>query len=105
VVVLSIHSPSAGDAIALQQLAKETKVILVLFTSPYRLNAFRSTTKEATAVIVGYDNSHFAQINAAQGIFGGIAMTGRIRSPPVITPKAVGWIRKRSAWATPHPKR
>jgi CubicO group peptidase (beta-lactamase class C family) len=82
VVVLSIHSPSAGDAIALQQLAKETKVILVLFTSPYRLNAFRSTTKEATAVIVGYDNSHFAQINAAQGIFGGIAMTGRI---PVTT--------------------
>lgn len=78
VVILSIHSPNIGDAIALQQLARETKVILVLFTSPYRLNAFRSTAEEAAAVIVGYDNSHFAQVYAAQGIFGGIAMTGRI---------------------------
>jgi beta-N-acetylhexosaminidase len=78
VVILSIHSPNVGDATALQQLAQETKVILVLFTSPYRLNAFRSTSEKAAAVIVGYDNSYFAQVYAAQGIFGGIAMMGRI---------------------------
>ncbi|MGI6522193.1 MAG: glycoside hydrolase family 3 N-terminal domain-containing protein [Fermentimonas sp.] len=78
VVILSIHSPNIGDAIALQQLAQETKVVLVLFTSPYRLNTFRSTAEKAAAVIVGYDNSYFAQVYAAQGIFGGIAMTGRI---------------------------
>lgn len=78
VVILSIHSPNVGDAIALQQLAQGTKVILVLFTSPYHLNTFRLTAEKAAAVIVGYDNSHFAQVNVAQGIFGGIAMTGRI---------------------------
>ena len=77
-VILSIHSPNAEDVTALQQLAQETKVILVFFTSPYHLDAFRSTAEKAAAIIVGYDNSHFAQVYAAQGIFGGIAMTGRI---------------------------
>lgn len=77
-VILSIHSAKAVDAIAIQQLAKETEVILVLFTSPYRLANFQSATEVASAVIVGYDNSDFAQMSAAQGIFGGIKMTGRL---------------------------
>ena len=77
-VILSIHSPRAVDAVAIQQLANETEVILVLFTSPYRLANFQSAATSASAVIVGYDATEFAQWSAAQGIFGGIAMTGRL---------------------------
>ena len=80
---------------------KETTIWF--FTSPYRPQRLSFDYWEATAVIVGYDNSHLT-INAARHLCG-IAMTDEYRSPPVITPKAVGWIRKRSAWATPHPKR
>ncbi len=77
-VILSIHSDKAVDAVAIQQLAKETNIALVLFTSPYRLDNFRSATDVASSIIVGYDATHFAQASAAQGIFGGIAMTGRL---------------------------
>lgn len=77
-VILSIHSARAVDAVAVQQLAEETEVILVLFTSPYRLANFRSATTAASSVIVGYDATEFAQWSAAQGIFGGIEMTGRL---------------------------
>lgn len=77
-VILSIHSPKAVDAVAVQQLAEETNIVLVLFTSPYRLGNFKSATQAAAAVVVGYDATDFAQASAAQGIFGGIAMTGRL---------------------------
>lgn len=77
-VILSIHSSRVVDAVAIQQLAQETEVILVLFTTPYRLDNFRSAISAASAIIVGYDATEFAQSSVAQGIFGGISMGGRL---------------------------
>src|SRR5690554_2941258 len=77
-VILSIHSPKAVDAVAVQQLTEESNIVLVLFTSPYRLANFQSAAEAATSVIMGYDASELAQASAAQGLFGGIAMTGRL---------------------------
>lgn len=77
-VIISVHSANAGDAAALQQLVRDKKSVLVLFTSPYRLSNFSASATNASALIVGYDNSEFAQMSAAQGIFGGIAMTGKL---------------------------
>ncbi len=77
-VILSIHSNRAVDAVAVQQLAESANILLVLFTSPYRLNNFQSAVKAASAVIMGYDTTDFAQRSAAQGVFGGIAMAGRL---------------------------
>lgn len=77
-VVYSFHTKNASDAAALQQLSCNKNTILVLFTSPYRLSNFSATGKNAKAIVMAYDNSEFAQMSAAQGIFGGIAMTGKL---------------------------
>lgn len=77
-VIYSLHVGNASDAAALQQIMKDKKSILVLFTSPYRLSSFSTSANNANAVIMAYDNSDFAQMSAAQGIFGGIAMTGKL---------------------------
>src|SRR5690554_1003561 len=78
VVIISIHNDKQADAPILQKIAKEKPTIITLFTSPYRLSSFKATADSTAALIVAYDNSEFAQISAAQGIFGGIEMNGRL---------------------------
>ena len=77
-VIVSIHANNFSDATVLQQLAKDQKTILVFFTSPYRMDNFQTSINNATAVVMGYDPTDFAQMSAAQGIFGGIRMSGKL---------------------------
>ncbi|WP_294081007.1 glycoside hydrolase family 3 N-terminal domain-containing protein [Proteiniphilum sp. UBA5384] len=77
-VIISIHSNNVVDAPALQQLAKDRKIVLVFFTSPYRLDNFQDLVGNAATVIMAYDTTAFAQMSAAQGVFGGIGMSGRL---------------------------
>ncbi len=78
IVIVSIHSDKIGDTAELQKLANDKKVVLVMFTSPYRLSNFKTTAEIAKALIVAYDNSSFAQMSAAQGVYGGIQITGKL---------------------------
>ncbi|WP_245541969.1 glycoside hydrolase family 3 N-terminal domain-containing protein [Proteiniphilum acetatigenes] len=77
-VIISIHSNNAADAAALQQLTKDQKTVLTFFTSPYRVDNFQASVNNATAVVMAYDATDFAQMSAAQGIFGGIAISGKL---------------------------
>ncbi|MDD4778390.1 MAG: glycoside hydrolase family 3 N-terminal domain-containing protein [Fermentimonas sp.] len=77
-VIVSIHSDKLSDLASLQKLADDKPLIFVLFASPYTLGKFNLTTANAMSVVVAYDNSEFAQMSAAQGIFGGIAMSGKL---------------------------
>lgn len=77
-VIVSVHSNNAVDAATLQQLTKDQKIVLTFFTSPYRLENFQASVHNAMAVIIAYDATDFAQMSAAQGIFGGIGMSGRL---------------------------
>lgn len=77
-VIFSVHSAEVSDAAKLQQAVKDKNSVLVLFTSPYRLSNFSVSTDNANSVIVAYDDSDFAQISAAQAVFGGIAMKGKL---------------------------
>ena len=78
IVIISIHSDKIVDSPELQKITKEKTTILVHFTSPYRLSAFQTSTSNTPSLIVAYDNSEQAQMSAAQGIFGGIGMTGKL---------------------------
>ena len=78
IVIISIHTDKITDSPALQKLANEKTTILVNFTSPYRLSAFQTSALNASSLIVAYDNSEYAQMSAAQGIFGGIGMSGKL---------------------------
>lgn len=78
VVIISLHSDKAEDAAELQQLLTDKKVVLVFFTSPYRLPNFRQSADKAAAIVMAYDSTGFAQMSAAQAIFGGIGITGKL---------------------------
>ena len=78
VIIISIHTDKIADSPALQKIAKEKITILVHFTSPYRLSAFQTSANSASSHIVAYDNSEYAQSSAAQGVFGGIEINGKL---------------------------
>ena len=78
VIIISIHTDKIADSPALQKITKEKTTILVHFTSPYRLSAFQTSANSASSHIVAYDNSEYAQTSAAQGVFGGIEINGKL---------------------------
>lgn len=76
VVIYSIHSRYARDMATLQKQLSNKKSILVFFTSPYFVSTFTQSLKNSQSSIVAHTNAVYAQMSAAQAIFGGIDING-----------------------------
>ncbi len=68
---------SDRDLVTLQEIARNHKVILDVFASPYSLLKIKTFTN-IDAVIVSYQNSDLAQDVSAQMIFGALDMKGKL---------------------------
>ncbi len=77
-VVISLHSDKADDADKLQLLVPSKKRVVVLFTPPTHLQHVGNATTGASALLLAYDTREAAQIGAAQALFGGIGLSGRL---------------------------
>lgn len=102
-VIVSIHSDKTAYSPAIQKLAQRKKIILTFFDSPFQLNAFTESAGKASAVLMAYDNTPFAQMSAAQGIFGGIALQGKLPVSTGIAPAGtgIGTTKTRLAYSVP----
>lgn len=89
-VIVSIHSNNITDVSALQQLTKDQQTILVFFTSPYRMDDFRMSINNAAGVMIAYDATEFAQMSAAQGLFGGIPISGKLPVSTTVIKEGTG---------------
>jgi beta-glucosidase-like glycosyl hydrolase/CubicO group peptidase (beta-lactamase class C family) len=86
-IIVSIHKSNknpwksykigAGTKDVIANLAMKNNVILTVFANPYSLIGFESAEKVNT-LIMGYQNSTYANEAAAQLIFGGIGANGKI---------------------------
>ncbi len=94
VVIYSIHSKSTRDMIALQEQLKSKQSVMVFFTSPYQLSGFTRSIANSQSVVLAHTNEYFAQISAAQAVFGGIAIDG-------IMPVSIGEYKANSGLKTP----
>ncbi len=77
-VIISLHSDKISDAVQLQQLAPSKKRVVVLFSPPYHLHHISNAAAGASALLLAYDRTEAAQISAAQALYGGIALSGRL---------------------------
>lgn len=77
-IIISIHANKAYNAEIIQSVVKGKKSALVFFTVPYRMSSYASAIKSSDAVLVGYENTVFAQEYAAQALFGGNAIDGKL---------------------------
>jgi len=78
VIICGIHSTRASDSRELQELASRKEVIFVFFTVPYKCSSFSVSIENAKAMIVAYESSELAGSFAAQSIFGGISVSGKL---------------------------
>lgn len=87
VVIASIHKSNENawksykiakeTDIFLQAIAIQSKVIVSIFANPYSINSFLFTNN-FDGLILAYQNSKVAQEQAAQAIFGGIGIHGKL---------------------------
>ncbi len=77
-ILVSLHSNKIFSDTDIQSLVDGKQSILTFFTSPYNMSKFSSAIKSADAVVLAYEDTPFAQEYAAQAIFGGINISGKI---------------------------
>jgi beta-glucosidase-like glycosyl hydrolase/CubicO group peptidase (beta-lactamase class C family) len=78
VIICGIHSTKMAIAPALQSLCAQKEVHLSFFLSPYRLDKYKQCVDSACSVTLGYENTRYAQIAAAEVIMGGLPAKGKL---------------------------
>jgi len=89
-LIVSIHGAQNTEDETLQKLTKSKNTILVFFTSPYELEGYKTSIENAQAVVLAQDNNPAAAKSAAQGIFGGIPLKGKLQVSAVSFPLNTG---------------
>lgn len=78
-VIVAVHSKNAAYASAFSQIASAVKnVKAVMFVNPYQAAQFASGLRHCGSMLMAYDDNEIAQDYAAQAVFGGIGVSGRL---------------------------
>ncbi|MDU1890242.1 MAG: glycoside hydrolase family 3 N-terminal domain-containing protein [Dysgonomonas sp.] len=77
-IIFSVHSTRSNANAAIQSVSTGKETILSFFIVPYRMSSYATSIKAADGVILAYENSDLAQDYAAQAIFGGNKVEGKI---------------------------
>lgn len=77
-LIISVHSNKANANTAIQSVIKGKQAILTFFIVPYRMSSYTSSIQEAEGIVASYEDTDYAHEFAAQGIFGGNVIDGRI---------------------------
>lgn len=77
-LIVGIHSAGKETLEQVGKISRGRNVVLVFFTSPYKLTGLRKTISEAAAVVLAYENNRLFQEYAAQVVFGGTGAAGKL---------------------------
>lgn len=83
-VIAAVYNDAQWARTAMSHLKSEPGLLPVFFVSPYKVEKFASSIESAPAILLAYEDTRLAQEYAAQALFGGIAVDGRL---PVDLPK------------------
>jgi len=78
-IIVSVHSTKGfSDADIQGFIGGKKNSILAFFVSPYNISRYAGSVKKTNGVIAAYEDTPFAQEYAAQAIFGGNAVQGKL---------------------------
>lgn len=79
-VVVGIYNDSQASRDCLAQLAKSLKkpIVAVFFVNPYKMKKFAASLPGVSAVVLAYDDIDAERVSAAEALFGGIDVSGRM---------------------------
>ena len=84
IVIAAVYSDSQQSQTTMSKLKDCQGLVTVFFVSPYRTEKYAPSLASAKAILLAYENAPYAQEYAAQALFGGIDVTGKL---PVNLPK------------------
>lgn len=77
-VIVAVHSDKARYRARIGRICQTEKAIVVCFLSPYQMNRLSHELARNRALLLAYENTPLAQEYAAQAIFGGCAIEGKL---------------------------
>lgn len=77
-ILVSVHSNRVFSSDDIQSVVEGKNSVITFFTSPYSISRFNNVIKNTDAVVLAYENTPFAQEYAAQAIFGGTNISGKL---------------------------
>ncbi len=77
-IVLAIHSNKAAYRARIGRICQTGKAIAVCFLSPYQANRISHELAHNNALLLAYEDTPLAQEYAAQALFGGCAINGKL---------------------------
>lgn len=77
-IILAIHSNKTALRARIGRIAQTKKTIAVCFLSPYQVNRLSHELAHSNALLLAYENTPLAQEAAAQAIFGGYPVKGKL---------------------------
>ena len=77
-ILVSVHSNRVFSSDDIQSVVEGKNSVITFFTSPYSMSRFNTVIKNTDAVVLAYENTPFAQEYAAQAIFGGTNISGKL---------------------------
>lgn len=78
VVILGIYSDHAWASEVMAQFADAVNAVPVFFINPYKIARFIPSLTRIPTLAIAYENTEYLQEYAAQGLFGGIPVDGRL---------------------------
>ncbi|MBQ4344822.1 MAG: serine hydrolase [Muribaculaceae bacterium] len=78
IVIVAVYDDKQWARNVYAQLRNCENLIPVFFTTAYRTNKFRSYLKDVPTLLLAYDDTPYTREYAAQAIFGGIDVSGRL---------------------------
>ncbi len=77
-VIVAVYDSKAAHIASLNAIKSAKTLITVFLVNPYKMAKHHAALKESQAVILSYDNTTLSRDYAAQAVFGGISITGRL---------------------------
>lgn len=77
-IIVSVYDNKTNANLAIQNLGTSKGVILTFFANPYSLTKYEGAIKSLDGLLLAYENTALAQEYAAQAIFGGSQINGKL---------------------------
>lgn len=79
-IIAAIYNDSKASRDNFAQLVAAAKkpVVAVFFVNPYKMKKFEASLKGSDAIVLAYEDIAAERVSAAEAIFGGIAVSGKL---------------------------
>lgn len=78
IIIVGLFDDKASSRSAYAQLSDSKNIVPVFFMNPYKMGKYTASISNTATLMIAYEKTELAREYAAQALFGGIAVDGRL---------------------------